>query len=138
MNVKYSRNFHLSLATVCPITTVCENSSVSGCQKPVQFPTASLPNSPSPWLILYACFLYVQKENHCVNDQKLKEVIHIGSVNTMGQIWAILTAYQSLNNTLPSHFGKCWLCVPPKSNSDHHLVSPTGLLNSLTSPLINC
>lgn len=97
------------------------NSSILGYQRLIKFPTASLSISRSPRLILYACFLYGQKKDHCVNGQKLKEIIHIGSTNTMRQIWAILIAYQLLTNTYPSHFGKCWLCVPPKSNSDHHL-----------------
>lgn len=48
--------------------------------------SVSLSISPSPRLILYACFLYCQKEDHCINGQKHKENIHIGSANTMRRI----------------------------------------------------
>lgn len=71
--------------------------------------------------------------------QKLKEVIHIGIANTMGQIWAILIVYQLQSNTPWSLWRVLIVCALLGSHSQPPLVtSPIGLLNSLTLPLSNC
>lgn len=55
-------------------------------------------------------------------------------------LYQILTStYQLLNDTLPGCFRDCWFCVPPRPNLwPPIMASPIGLLDSLTSPLINC
>lgn len=38
-----------------------------------------------------------------------------------------------LNNTLPDHFGGCWLCVPPGSNLEPFVALPKVFLTTLVS-----
>ena len=53
------------------------------------------------------------------SGQKLKEVTHIGPVNTMRQIWALLIAYQQILLGL----GERWFCVPLGSNSKAPIIA---------------
>lgn len=51
----------------------------------------------------------------------------------------LISAYQLSNNALPNCFKKCWLCIPPESNSQPpFMASPTVLLDSPTLQLVNC
>lgn len=70
------------------------------------------------------------------SGQKLKDVTHIGSAKTMGQIWSLLIAYQLLSDTLPGSSGERWLCVPRGSNSRPFVASPVVLTLSLLHLLI--
>lgn len=97
-----------------PILMVLGNCTQSGCQRLSQSPTAPLFNSPS---LSMQNFSMTKRKITVKSGQKLTEVIHIVPANNVGQIQAILIAYQLLNNLLLDCFRECWLCVPSESNS---------------------